>query len=154
MYKVHRIDVYIDLSAMVVEGISLHVENILFSLVLSIIISCIFRILRKTNAVMCTKYWTIFCLKHSNRLKPGLGIQELFFKFLLINDIPDSANNSVLAMLADDADFDNFFILLMKCKLFFLRITILRSIAISGERLENVSSCRDPVVVICVMIAF
>ena len=45
--------------AMVVEGIGLHVEDILVSLVLSIII--------------------IFCLKHSNSLKPGLGVRELLF---------------------------------------------------------------------------
>ena len=38
VYKVYRIDVYTDLSAMVVEGIGLHVEDILVSLVLSIII--------------------------------------------------------------------------------------------------------------------
>ena len=44
MYQVHRIDAYIDLSAMVVEGIGLHVENMLWSLVLSIIISWTFRI--------------------------------------------------------------------------------------------------------------
>ena len=36
---------YTDLSAVVVEGIGLHVEDILVSLVLSIIISCTFRIL-------------------------------------------------------------------------------------------------------------
>ena len=29
MYRVHRIDAYTDLSAMVVEGICLHVEDIL-----------------------------------------------------------------------------------------------------------------------------
>ena len=45
MYQVHRIDPYTDLSAMVVEGISLHVEDILVSLVLPIIISWTFRIL-------------------------------------------------------------------------------------------------------------
>ena len=39
--------------AMVVEGIGLHVENILVSLVLSLIISWTFRIL---NTVMFTKY--------------------------------------------------------------------------------------------------
>ena len=46
MYQVHRIDAYTDLSAMVVEGIGLHAEDILVSLVLSkIIISWTFRIL-------------------------------------------------------------------------------------------------------------
>ena len=45
MYHVHRIDTYTDLSAVVVEGIGLHVEDILVSLVLSIIISWTFRIL-------------------------------------------------------------------------------------------------------------
>ena len=42
MYQVHRIDAYTDLSAMVVEGIGLRVEDILVSLVLSIIISWTF----------------------------------------------------------------------------------------------------------------
>ena len=37
MYDVHRIDVLTDLSVVVVEGIGLHVEDILVSLVLSII---------------------------------------------------------------------------------------------------------------------
>ena len=43
-------------SATVVEGIGLHVEDILVSLVLSmiIIISCTFRPMRKTNTVMFT----------------------------------------------------------------------------------------------------
>ena len=42
----HRlIDAYTDLSAMVVEEIGLHVEDILVSLILSIIISWTFRIL-------------------------------------------------------------------------------------------------------------
>ena len=45
MYQVHRIEVYTDLSAMVVEGIGLHVEDILVPLVLSLIISWTFRIL-------------------------------------------------------------------------------------------------------------
>ena len=45
MYKVLHIDAYTDLSAMVVEGIGLHLEDILVSLVLSIIISWTFRIL-------------------------------------------------------------------------------------------------------------
>ena len=45
MYQVHRIDAYTDLSARVVKGIGLHVEDILVSLVLSIIISWTFRIL-------------------------------------------------------------------------------------------------------------
>ena len=45
MYQVHCVDVYTDLSAVLVEGIGLHVEDILFSLVLSIIISWTFRIL-------------------------------------------------------------------------------------------------------------
>ena len=41
MYQVRRIDAYTDLSAMVVEGVGLNVEDIglLFFLVLSIIIS-------------------------------------------------------------------------------------------------------------------
>ena len=38
MYQVHRIDAYTDLSAMVVDGIGLHVEDILVSLVHAIII--------------------------------------------------------------------------------------------------------------------
>ena len=45
VYQVHRIDAYIDLSAMVVEGIGLHVEDKLVSLVLSLIISWTFMIL-------------------------------------------------------------------------------------------------------------
>ena len=45
MYQIHRRDAYTDLSAMVVEGIGLHIEDILVSLVLSIIISWTFRIL-------------------------------------------------------------------------------------------------------------
>ena len=45
MYQVHRIDAYTDFSAVMVEGIGLHVEEILVSLVLSIIISWTFRIL-------------------------------------------------------------------------------------------------------------
>ena len=45
VYQAHRIDAYTDLSAMVVEGIGLHVEYILVSWVLSIIISWTFRIL-------------------------------------------------------------------------------------------------------------
>ena len=45
MYQVHRIDAYTDLSAMVVEGIGLHNEEILVSLALSINISWTFRIL-------------------------------------------------------------------------------------------------------------
>ena len=45
MYQVHRIDAHTDLSAVVVEGIGLHVEDILVSLVLSIMISWIFMIL-------------------------------------------------------------------------------------------------------------
>ena len=45
MYQVHRINAYTDLSAMVVKGIGLHVEDMLASLVLSIIISWTLRIL-------------------------------------------------------------------------------------------------------------
>ena len=45
VYQVHRIDAYTDLSTMVVEGIGLHIEDILVFLVLSIIISWTFRIL-------------------------------------------------------------------------------------------------------------
>ena len=45
MYEVHRIEAYTDVSAVVVEGIGLHVEDILVSLVLSIIISWTFSIL-------------------------------------------------------------------------------------------------------------
>ena len=45
VYQVHRIGAYTDLSVMVLEGIGLHVEDILVSLVLSIIISWTFRIL-------------------------------------------------------------------------------------------------------------
>ena len=58
MYQVHRIDAYTDLSAMVVEGIGLHVEDILVSLVLPIMISWTFRILahKETNTAMFTKY--------------------------------------------------------------------------------------------------
>ena len=37
VYDVHRIDAFTDLSVVVVEGIGLHVEDILVSLVLSII---------------------------------------------------------------------------------------------------------------------
>ena len=44
MYEVRRIDAYNDLSAMVVVKIDLHVEDILVSLVPSIIISWTFRI--------------------------------------------------------------------------------------------------------------
>ena len=44
VYQVHRIDAYTDLSAMVVEWIGLHVKDTCL-LVLSIIISCTFRIL-------------------------------------------------------------------------------------------------------------
>ena len=44
-YQVHRIDAYTELSAVVVEGIGLHVEDILVSLILSIIISWTFWIL-------------------------------------------------------------------------------------------------------------
>ena len=47
MYQVRRIDAYTDLFAMVVEGIGLHVEDILVSLVLSIIIFWTFRILAR-----------------------------------------------------------------------------------------------------------
>ena len=45
MYQVHCIDAYTAVSAMVVEGIGLQVEDILVSLALSIIISWTFRIL-------------------------------------------------------------------------------------------------------------
>ena len=45
MNQVHRIDAYTDLSAVMVEGMGIHVEDILGSLVLSIIISWTFRIL-------------------------------------------------------------------------------------------------------------
>ena len=45
VYQLHRTDAYTHLSAVVVEGIGLHVEDILVSLVLSIIISWTFRIL-------------------------------------------------------------------------------------------------------------
>ena len=45
VYQEHRIDAYTDLSAMMVEGICLHVEDMFFSLVLSIILSWAFRIL-------------------------------------------------------------------------------------------------------------
>ena len=44
MYEVHRVDGYTDLSAMVVEEIGLHVEDILVSFVLSIFISWTLRI--------------------------------------------------------------------------------------------------------------
>ena len=61
MYQTHRIDAYTDLSGMVVEGIGLHAEDILVSLVLSITISRTFMILAhlgfwKTNTAMFTKY--------------------------------------------------------------------------------------------------
>ena len=59
VYQVHRID----LSAMVVEGICLHVEDIRVSLVFSMIISWIFRTPaheRKNNTAMFTKYQAIF----------------------------------------------------------------------------------------------
>ena len=75
MYQVHRIDAYTDLIlVMVVEGIDLHVEDILVSLVLSIIISWTFRILahEKKQYSYVYKILGYFCLKHSNRLKPGL----------------------------------------------------------------------------------
>ena len=45
MYEVLRTDAHTDLSARVVEGIGLHGEDIRVSLVLSITISWIFRIL-------------------------------------------------------------------------------------------------------------
>ena len=45
VYQVHHIDAHTDLSAVVVKGIGLHVEDILVSLALSIIISWSFRIL-------------------------------------------------------------------------------------------------------------
>ena len=74
------IDAYTDLSVMV--GIGLHVEDILVCLVLSIIISCTFRILAdEKNQYSYVKYKAIFCLKHSNRPKQGLGVCELLFYF-------------------------------------------------------------------------
>ena len=71
---VHRIDAYTDLSAMVVEGIGLHVEDILVSLVFSIIISWPFRILvheeKPIQLHVCLQnIRSIFCPKHLNRLK-------------------------------------------------------------------------------------
>ena len=56
MYQVHRIDTYTDLhvSALVVEGIGLHVEDIFVSLVLSIILG--FWPMRKTNTAIFTKF--------------------------------------------------------------------------------------------------
>ena len=71
--------------AVVVEGIGLHVEDILVSLVLSIIIypgHLGFWPMRKTNTVICSRnIRQIFCLKHSNRIKPGFGV---LFKFAII----------------------------------------------------------------------
>ena len=56
LYQVHRIDAYTDLSAMVVEEIGLHVEDILVSLILSIIISGTFKILALKGNLMFAKY--------------------------------------------------------------------------------------------------
>ena len=53
VFQVHRIDAYSDLSAMVVEGIGLHIEDILVSLVLSMII---FWPKRKNNTAIFTKF--------------------------------------------------------------------------------------------------
>ena len=41
--------------------------------------------MRKTNTVLFTEYTKPnFCLKHSNRLKPGLQVRELLFELILI----------------------------------------------------------------------
>ena len=67
--------------AMVVGGIGLHVEDMLVSLFLLIIISWTFRILaHEENQYKVYKILgQLFCLKHSNRLKSGLWIRELLF---------------------------------------------------------------------------
>ena len=81
MYQAHRIDAYTDLSALVVEGIGLHVEDIPVSLVLSIIISWTFRTMAHEENQYSYIYKIIgnfFCLKHSNRLKPGLRVSSYF----------------------------------------------------------------------------
>ena len=72
MYQVHRIDAYTDLSVVMVEGIGLHVEDILVSLVLSIIVSNQYSYVFKLLGQFC-------CLKHANRLKSGLRVWDLFF---------------------------------------------------------------------------
>ena len=56
LYQVHRIDAYTDLSAMVVEEVGLHVEDILVSLIISIIISWTFKILALKGNLMFAKY--------------------------------------------------------------------------------------------------
>ena len=73
--RVHRREVLNECwppSAMVVEGIL--VEDIfeLVSLILSLIIFWTFRILAHEE-----DQYTDFCLYHSNRLKPDLGVREL-----------------------------------------------------------------------------
>ena len=57
------------------EGIGLHVEDILVPLVLSIIISCTFKILahKENQYSYLQNIRPIFCLTHPNRLEPGLG---------------------------------------------------------------------------------
>ena len=64
----------------VMNGIGLHVHNILVSLVLSIIISWTFRILAHEENQYTYVYKILGqfpCLKHLNRRKPGLGVREL-----------------------------------------------------------------------------
>ena len=65
---------------MVVERIGIHVEDILVSLVLSIIISWTFRILahEDNQYSFVDKILDNFFLKHSNRLKLGLRVRYSF----------------------------------------------------------------------------
>ena len=84
VYEIHRTDAYTELvlhgccpePTMVMEGIDPHFEDILVSLVLSLIYPghLGFWSMMTTNTVMFTKYYAIFCLKRPNRLKPGLEV--------------------------------------------------------------------------------
>ena len=68
------------------KNIDPHIEDILVSLVLSIIISCAFRILAHKEHQYSYIYKILgnfFCQKHSNRLKPGLRVRELLFQLLI-----------------------------------------------------------------------
>ena len=88
VYQLHRIDAYIDLSrydlsapVMVVEGICLHVEDILVSLVLSIIISWTFRILAHEENQYSYVYKILchFLSKALKQTKAGPPVRELLF---------------------------------------------------------------------------
>ena len=89
VYQVHRIDAYTDLSAMVVEGIGLHVEDIPVSLVLSIIIPCKFLTHEENqySYVYNANIRPFFVSKALKQTKAGTPFLVFFFSISLLTHI-------------------------------------------------------------------